>query len=409
MAHSLLAIMDYYSKIANMKPIVLRTRLEKLVGERLSKYPIVAILGARQTGKTHLAKKFASGAQNQFDLENSFHLQALEENALSLLGSLEGTVVIDEVQELPSIFPALRVLADREPTVARFALSGSVSPRIIQGISESLAGRVATIEIGGLDLDEIGADSWERLWLRGGHPPSFLDDSDAGSMEWRANYLERLFGRDLRIWSNLSLSPSRSRKLLTIIADCTARAWNHSAAATILGVDVKTIQHYLEIMEAAYLIRLLPPFDANIRKRLRKAPTIHIRDTGIAHTMLGIQTRDRLEIHPHVGHLWESFCVDQIIRLTQTRPEHCFTFSLQSGAEIDLILDRPDGRFGFEIKSSEKSRPKPEDRELAKSLKLDRLYQIRRGDGNFDLGDGLFSTGIEEVSKVCESIRNPNK
>jgi len=405
MAHSLLANMDCLSNIANMKAVVPRTRLEKLVAERLSKYPVVAILGARQTGKTHMAKRFASGVQNHFDLENSFQLQALEDNGLSILGSLEGTVVIDEVQELPSIFPALRVLADREPTVARFVLSGSVSPKIIQGISESLAGRVATIEIGGLDIDEVGADSWERLWLRGGHPPSFLDDTDAGSMEWRANYLERLFGRDLRIWSNLSLHPSRSRKLLMIMADCTARAWNHSAAATILGVDVKTIQNYVEIMEAAYLVRLLPSFEANIRKRLRKAPTLHLRDTGIAHAMLGIQTRERLEIHPRVGQSWESFCVDQVIRLTQTRPEHCFTFSVQSGSEIDLILDRPDGRHGFEIKFSENSRPNAGDRKLISTLELKSLHQVRRGAMSLDLGEGLFSTGIEDLKNVCANIR----
>lgn len=382
-----------------------RPILKQRIDQKLADYPVVAILGARQTGKTHLAKTFSTSPENYFDLENSFQLQALQENALTILGSLEGIVVIDEVQELPSIFPALRVLADREPGSARFVISGSVSPNIIRGISESLAGRVATIEIGGFDLTETEETRWEKLWLRGGHPPSFLARSDETSMEWRANYLERLFGRDLRIWSNLSLHPAQSRKLMTMIADCTGRAWNHTAAANILGIDVKTIQRYIDILEAAYLIRLLPPLEANIRKRIRKAPTIHIRDSGIANNMLGIQSRERLEIHPHVGQLWESFCIDQIIRLTQTRPEHCFTFSLQSGPEIDLILDRPDGRFGFEIKSSENSRPKPSDRELMASLKLDSLHQVRRGEGCYDLGDGLFSTGIGALPGVCAKIR----
>ncbi len=330
-------------------------------------------------------------------------MQALADNTLSILERLKGVVVIDEVQELPAIFPALRVLADREPIV-RFVLTGSVSPRIVTGISESLAGRVATIEIGGFDLEEAGTENWERLWLRGGHPPSFLDDTDAGSMEWRVNYLERLFGRDLRIWSNLSLNPAQSRKLMTLIADCTGRAWNHSAAANILGVDVKTIQRYVGVLEAAFLIRLLPPFEANIRKRIRKSPTMHLRDSGITHAMLGIQGRDRLEIHPRVGQSWESFCVDQIIRLTRTRPEYCFTFSLQSGSEIDVILDRPDGRYGFEIKRSENSRPTDMDRELVRALDLKALYQVRRGAGNYDLGGGLFSLGIEELAGVCAGI-----
>jgi predicted AAA+ superfamily ATPase len=353
-----------------------------------------------------MAKRFASSPAHHFDLENSYQAQALEDNALTILGSLEGTVVIDEVQELPSIFPALRVLADREPTVARFVISGSVSPRIIQGISESLAGRVATLEIGGFDLEETGAENWNRLWLRGGHPPSFLDDTDEGSMEWRANYMERLFGRDLRIWSNLSLHPSQTRKLMTLIADCTGRAWNHTAAATLLGVDVKTIQRYVDVLEAAYLIRLLPPLEANVRKRLRKAPTIHLRDSGIGHALLGVQSRERLEIHPRMGQSWESFCVDQIIRLTQTRPEYCFTFSVQSGSEIDLILDRPDGRYGFEIKTSENSRPTAGNRELLKILNLTALHQVRRGEGCYDLGDGLFSTGILSLVEVCGSLQN---
>jgi predicted AAA+ superfamily ATPase len=402
----MLANMDPISRIASMRPLVVRPRLEQFVGSRLAKYPIVAVLGARQTGKTHLAKRFASSPAHHFDLEKSVQTQALEDNVFSILDRLEGTVVIDEVQELPSIFPALRVLADREQTKARFVITGSVSPRIIHGISESLAGRVITLEMGGFDLEEIGTENVERLWLRGGHPPSFLDDTDAGGMEWRLNsYLEQLFGRDLRIWSNLSLHPAQSRKLMTLIADCSGRSWNHSAAASLLGVDVKTIQRYVDVLEAAYLIRLLPPFEANIRKRLRKAPTIHLRDSGILHALLGIETRERLEIHPRMGQSWESFCVDQIIRLTETRPEHCFTFSVQSGQEIDLILDRPDGRYGFEIKTSENSRPKPADRELAKALELKALHQVRRGNGLYDLGDGLFATGIEELPAVCAAIR----
>lgn len=388
-----------------MLPVLPRPRVESLIGSRLSKYPIVAVLGARQMGKTYLVKRFASSPAHHFDLENSIQLQALSDNALTLLGNLEGTVVIDEVQELPSIFPTLRVLADRDPTVARFVLSGSVSPRIIHGISESLAGRVATIEIGGFDLEEVGVDSWSRLWLRGGHPPSFLDESDGDAFEWRANYLERLIGRDLRIWSNMSLRPAQSRRLLTMIADCTGRAWNHSAAAQLLQVEVKTIQRYVDLLEAAYLIRLLPPFDVNLRKRLRKAPTIHMRDSGITHALLAIQSRERLLLHPHQGHSWESFCVDQIIRLTQTRPEHCFTFSLQSGPEIDLILDRPDGRYGFEIKSSENSRPTEADRRLVKELELTGLHQVRQGDQSLEVGEGLFSTGIKSLPDICRSIR----
>jgi predicted AAA+ superfamily ATPase len=339
------------------------------------------------------------------DLENPAQRAALQDNAFTLLDSLRGLIVIDEVQELPALFPALRVLADRDPLPARFVILGSVAPELIRGIGESLAGRVLTIPMGGFDLDETPVTDWPKLWLRGGYPRSYLAESDAESALWRDEYLAALLNRDLRIWSNLALDPGQARRLLLLIADTSGRAWNHSEASRILGVDSKTVQNYLHVIEAAFLTRTLPPLEANIRKRLRKAPTIHLRDSGILHSLLGIQTRERLEFHPRMGQSWESFCVDQVIRLSETRPQHCFTFSVQSGQEIDLILDRPDGRYGFEIKSSENSRPKPADRELVKALDLKALHQVRRGNGCYDLGDGLFSTGIEDLPAVCAAIR----
>lgn len=384
---------------------VKRPRLEQRIADRLSRYPIVALLGARQTGKTRLARAFAGPEAHFFDLENPAQRAALQDNAFTLLDSLRGLIVIDEVQELPALFPALRVLADRDPLPARFVILGSVAPELIRGIGESLAGRVLTIPMGGFDLDETPVSDWPKLWLRGGYPRSYLADSEAESALWREEYLAALLNRDLRIWSNLALDPGQARRLLLLIADTSGRAWNHSEASRILGVDSKTVQSYLHVIEAAFLTRTLPVFEANIRKRLRKAPTIHLRDSGILHALLGIETRERLEIHPRMGQSWESFCVDQVIRLSETRPEHCFTFSVQSGQEIDLILDRPDGRYGFEIKTSENSRPKPADRELAKALGLKALHQVRRGNGIYDLGDGLFSTGIEELPAVCAAIR----
>lgn len=384
---------------------IARVKLEQRIRKLLSGYPIVALLGARQTGKTRLAHAYADGSAHFFDLENPTQRAILQDNALSILGGLEGLVVIDEVQELPALFPLLRVLADRDPLPARFILLGSVAPDLIRGIGESLAGRVATVQMGGFDLDEVPVAEWQRLWLRGGYPRSYLADSDPEALQWREEYLAALLNRDLRIWSNLALDPGQARRLLLLVADSSGRAWNHSEASRVLGVDAKTIQSYLQVLEAAFLTRTLPVLEANLRKRLRKAPTVHFRDSGILHAMLGIEARERLETHPRMGHSWESFCVDQIIRLSGTRSEHCFTFSVQSGQEIDLILDRPDGRYGFEIKTAETSRPKAADRELAKALDLKALHQVRRGSGCYDLGDGLFSTGIEEISSICAAIR----
>jgi len=172
-----------------------------------------------------------------------------------------------------------------------------------------------------------------------------------------------------------------------------------------LGVDPKTIQDHLEILEGAYLVRTLPLLAVNVRKRLRKAPTIHLRDSGIAHSLLGIETLTRLQTNPITGRTWESFCIDQIIRMTETRPENCFTYSEQSGREVDLVLERPNGRIGFEIESSESAIPNDSHRQLVKDLNLEQLYIVRRGEGNFNTGAGTHSIGITELPSICQRIR----
>jgi predicted AAA+ superfamily ATPase len=352
-----------------------------------------------------LARRLASGEGNYFDLEDTVQRVALEDNASSILRGLSGWVVIDEIQELPELFRLLRVLADREPLPARFIVLGSVSLDILTGISESLAGRVAVLEMGGFDLEEVGAADWRALWLRGGFPRSYLAADDPASFEWRENYLDQLIGRDLRIWSGLRLKPGMARRLLLLVADASGKAWNHSSAAQDLGVDPKTVQRYVEVIEGAFLLRRLPVFEANTRKRLRKAPTLHFRDTGLLHTILGIPSMARLEAGPRRGRSRESFCIDQVIRLTQTRSEYCFTWSVQGGPEVDLILDRPNGRWGFEVKAKDAPKVGSEFRALREELGLECLFIVRPGADELDLGDGVVSLGIERLPWVAERIR----
>lgn len=384
---------------------ILRDELEGEISSRLEHYPIVSILGARQVGKTSLGRRFATSPDHHFDLENSIQRIALEENAFNILDSLKGTVVIDEIQEMPSLFQLLRVLADREDSGARFIILGSVSPGIVKGIGESLAGRVSLLEIGGFTLTEIGSARWRDLWLRGSYPKSFLAPSEEVSLLWREDYLEALLHRDLRIWSNLSLQPGQARRLLTLVADQSGRSWNHSSASRHLGVDSKTINSYIELLKGVYLLRELPLFDINVGKRLRKAPTLHLCDSGIMSALLGIDSMRALERSPKMGHSWETFCVDQIIRILRVRPDHCFTYSEQSGAEIDLIVKLRGRTVGFEIKRSENATPKKSDRELAGKLGLSALYWVRQGTGRHDLGDNLISLGIEELPKELSKLR----
>jgi predicted AAA+ superfamily ATPase len=327
---------------------------------------------------------------------------------------LHGVVVLDEIQERPELFPLLRVLADRRPTKARFVITGSVAPTLRHGLSESLTGRVAWIEMGGFDLEEFGPERWSDLWLRGCFPSSHFavqDDASlflrtsADSILVRQEYLQTMLGRDIRILSNLSLEPAEARKLMLLIADTSARAWNHSEAARILGCDSKTVKSYIEVLKAAFLVRELPVMEANIRKRLRKTPALHLRDTGLLHLLLGIHSQRQLEEHPRMGSSWETFCVDQIVRMTETKSESCFTFSIQSGIEIDLILDRPEGKIGFEIKSSEKTFPREPEIEIVEQLELKSLYYVRRGTGRYALSERVWSVGIEELPSVCREIR----
>lgn len=355
-------------------------------------------------GKTHLCRGLATSPDHYFDLERSDDLVRLSDNALSILGSLTGRVVIDEAQELPALFKTLRVLADRPDSPARFIVTGSVSPSLLESVSESLAGRASIIEIGGFDLEETGPGSWEQLWLRGGHPPSFLGADDEIAYHWRENYLSFLIGKDLRIWSQSDLHPAQVRKLLNLIADSTGQAWNHSAAAKLLGVSYKTVQSYIETLKGAYIVRELPPFGANVRKRIRQSPTLLLRDSGILHSLLRISDGKNLMSHHRKGFSWEAFCSDQVIRLGKVREENCFRYSVQGGAEIDLVIDLPGRRLGFEFKSGDAAPLTPSMKTGRDDLELERLYVISPGDRRRLMDDRIESVGIERLPELCEEL-----
>ena len=366
---------------------------------------MTAILGARQTGKTTLCRDLASSRDHYFDLERTLDAARLADNALTVLGNLPGCVVIDEAQEMPELFKTLRVLADRPDRPTRFIITGSVAPALMHSISESLAGRVALIEIGGLDLEDTGPDNWNRLWLRGGHPPAFLAESDAEAFEWREFMLDQIVGKDFARWSRLDLQPARMRKLLELVADANGQAWNHSEAAKLLGINYKTVQSHIELLKGAYLIRELPPFEANVRKRLRKSPTLLFRDTGNLHNYLRISGLRHLQSHPRRGFSWEAFGTEQVIRLTETRESRCFRYSVQGGAEIDLVLDLPGQRIGFEFKSSDAPRVTESMRAGCKDLDLKKLYVVFPGDIRSALDGRIEALGIERLPEVCRGMQ----
>ncbi len=307
-------------------PIFPRPGVVGRIRNGLANSPITALLGPRQCGKTWLARAFASSTDNYFDLQTRIARAQLEDNNFLILDGLEGVVVIDEAQEKPDLFPKLRVLADRPQNQTRFLITGSASPSIVKGVSESLAGRVRLLALGGFNPEEVGWENWTKLWIQGGFPRSYLHEIEEESMNWRLDYIEQFLRRDLPALAETHLTDEQRRRLTQLIAHKHGQYWNHSEAGSIIGVSYKTIQRHLEILKGAYILRELPPYYTNIQKRLRKAPKIYLRDSGLLHALLLIPNQTKLLAHPSLGPSWEGFCIEQIISLTNSRDEECFTF-----------------------------------------------------------------------------------
>ena len=370
----------------------------------LANSPVTALLGPRQCGKTWLARTFASATENYFDLHTLIARAQLEDSNFRILDGLEGVVVIDEAQEKPDLFPKLRVLADRPESRTRFLITGSASPSIVKGVSESLAGRVRLLALGGFSADEAGWENWQKLWIRGGFPRAYLHELEDESMNWRLDYIEQFLRRDLPLLAETHLTDEQRRRLTQIISHKHGQYWNHSEAAGIIGVSYKTIQRHVEILKGAYILRELPPYHANIQKRLRKAPRIYLRDSGLLHALLMIPNHIKLSSHPSMGFSWEGFCIEQIISLKHSRDEECFTWSVQSGPEVDLVLTKPNGLFGFECKASDAPRKTTSMISAINDLSLTKLFVIYPRDKNYPLDEKIEAVGFKNLSRIVQTI-----
>jgi predicted AAA+ superfamily ATPase len=366
----------------------------------LANSPITALLGPRQCGKTWLATPFATCPENHFDLHKLLDRARLEDSNFRVLDSLEGVVVIDEAQDKPELFLKLRVLADRPQSQTRFLITGSASPGLVKGVSESLAGRVRLLPLSGFNVGEVSWENRQKLWLRGGFPRSYLHEIEEESLNWRLDYIEQFLRRDLPLLAETHMTDEQRRRLLQLIAHKHGQYWNHSEAAEILSVSYKTIQRHIEILKGAYILRELPPFHANLQKRLRKAPKLYLRDSGLLHALLLIQEHSKLSAHPALGSSWEGFCIEQIVNLTGAREQECFTWSVQSGPEVDLVLTRRNGLFGFECKASDAPRLTSSMITTVKDLDLTRLYVIYPGEMDYPLADRISAVGFDNLQRI---------
>ncbi len=312
--------------------------------------PVTALLGPRQCGKTTLASAFGESKRAaRFDLESQVDRQRLQ-NPEMVLGALTGLVVLDEIQAMPELFAVLRVLVDRPGSQTRFLVLGSASPDLVKGASESLAGRIEFVELGGFDLSEVKASSLDGLWLRGGFPRSFLAKSDEDSNAWRDGFVRTFLERDIP-QLGIALPAPTLRRFWTMLAHYHGQTWNASALSRSMGVSDKTVRAWLDVLSGTYMVRQLLPWHANVAKRQVKSPKIYLRDSGLLHALLSIPDRDALWSHPAVGASWEGFALEQVLRAV--RPGDPYFWATHNGAELDLLFVHRGLRFGVEFKFNE--------------------------------------------------------
>jgi len=378
------------------RPSVLR-RLVTALGRS----PITALLGPRQCGKTTLVRLLGRKRKlRYFDLEDLADRSRLQNPALAL-GPLRGLVVLDEAQRMPELFEALRVLVDRAGSAARYVILGSASPFLVRGISESLAGRVEFVELGGFDLGETGAEALEKLWIRGGFPRSFLARSVGDSLAWRENFIRTFLERDVP-QLGLTIPAPAMRRFWTMLAHNHGQTWNASKLARAMGLSDKTVRSYLDILTGTFLVRQLQPWHINVGKRQVKSPKIYLRDSGLLHRLLGIDDRNGLLGHPQAGASWEGFALEQTLAVL--RPAEAYFWSTHSGAELDLFFLQGGHSFGIEFKLTDAPRVTRSMRIALEDLELHHLWVVHAGLERFPMDEKITAWPLREVSLLAPQV-----
>ena len=366
-----------------------------------SRSPITALLGPRQCGKTTLARQLAATCKSTFfDLESEPDVRRLANPEL-VLGSLDGLVVLDEVQRMPRLFSALRVLVDRAEGRRRFLILGSASPDLVRGVSESLAGRVEFIELAGFDLAEVGTEAWRTLWLRGGFPRSFLARTDADSMAWREGFIRTFLERDIP-QLGITIPAAAMRRFWTMLAHWHGQTWNASRLGRAMSLTDKTVRSYLDLLTGTYMARQLQPWFENVAKRQVKAPKVYFRDPGLLHALLDARDDGVLLATPHVGASWEGFVIEQILRAM--RAPNAWFWAAHSGGELDLLVFDRGRRIGFEVKFNEAPDVTRSMRDVVRLLSLDHLFVVCPGRDGYPVDSRISVLPISDVPDLRQRI-----
>ena len=370
----------------------------KALEHLLSRAPVVVLLGARQVGKTTLARDVVrrrKGPTHVFDLESSADVARLADPLLTL-SPLRGLVVLDEIQRRPDVFPSLRVLADRPRRPARFLVLGSASPELLRQSAETLAGRVAHYELPGFRLPEVTRRDADRLWLRGGFPPSYTARSHADSFRWRGDFIRTFLERDVP-QLGIAIPSGVLERFWSMLAHYHAQVWNGAELGRAFGVSHHAVRRYLDALESTFMLRSLKPWNANLKKRQVKSPKIYIRDSGLLHRLLGLTTRAELERHPKIGASWEGFIIENVIQALGVDGRQCHFWATHSGAEIDLVVQEGTRLRGFEIKRTSAPTLTRSMRSGIEDLELSRLDVIHAGAHSFPLAKHVRAMAAERI------------
>lgn len=370
----------------------------------LSSFPAVALLGPRQAGKTTLAQMLAKGSFQEseyLDLESPADLARLSDPELYLKRHQNRLVILDEIQQAPDLFPVLRSLIDRSRTPGRFLVLGSASPELLKQSSESLAGRIFYYELSPFHSLEVR--DHEKLWFRGGFPPSYLAPNGKASRDWLRSFIMTYLNRDVP-FLGIRIPPPQLGRFWEMLAHLQGQTWNASKIAANFGVTSPTIKRYLSVLEETYLVRQVYPYAANVKKRLVKTPKVYIRDSGLLHALLRIPSPERLFGHPIIGASYEGWAIEQICAALSQREIRPYFYRTHAGAEIDLVMDTGSTLIPIEIKHTLTPKPSRGFFEAMKDLGCKGGYVVYPGKERYPLGPEIevipLNLLIEELARL---------
>ncbi len=353
-------------------------------------FPVTAMLGARQCGKTAMSRLFK--ARHVFDLENPRDVARMENPQLTL-EDLTGLIVIDEFQRIPDIFPLLRYLVDLNPN-QKYLLLGSASRQLTRKSSESLAGRIGYYQLGCLHLPDY--HNLSRLWLRGGYPGALLAEEESAAFLWLENYITTFLEQDIPLLG-ISIPARTLHRFWTMLSHFHGQMLNYSELATSFGISDMTVRKYLEILTGTFMIRALQPWQSNVSKRLVKRPKLYLRDSGLLHVLMGVDSRDALLGHPKLGASWEGFALENICFSLGKRDDEVYFYRTHAGAELDLFWSHEGKNWGVDFKYADAPKKTRSMDVVFKDLDLEHLWVVYPGRKSYRLSPHITVMPIHEI------------